>query len=102
MKFESGKDMLDVVTNQCDLYSKEKEIFVFSYNENGSIAYYNIDNKSMNELRIKAEESRESVSALLGVGGCIVDDPSYEGFEDGDYSNLDWCNDNYDGEWEEV
>ena len=23
-------------------------------------------------------------------------------FEDGDYSNLDWCNYSYKGEWEDV
>jgi len=102
MKFNSGEEMLDVITNQCDLYSKEKEIYVFSYNIYNSIAYYNIRNKEMNELRIKAEMNNECVSGLLGVGGYIVDDPSYGGFRKGDYSNLDWCNDNYNGEWEEV
>ena len=102
MKFNSGEEMLDVITNQCDLYSKEKEIYVFSYNIYNSIAYYNIGNKEMNELRIKAEMNNQCVSGLLGVGGRIVDDPSYGGFNEGDYSNLDWCNDNYDGEWEEV
>ena len=102
MRFNSGQEMLDVITDQCDLYSKEKEIYVFSYNASGSIAYYNIDNKRMNKLRIEAEENGEYVSGLLGPGGRIVDDPSYGDYEEGDYSNLDWCNDNYDGEWEEV
>ena len=102
MKFNSGQEMLAVITDQCDLYSKEKEIYVFGYNANGSIAYYDIGNKTMNKLRMEADENGESVSALLGPGGYIYDDPSYGGYEEGDYSNLDWCNDNYDGEWEEV
>ena len=51
---------------------------------------------------IQATENETYVGGLLGSGGRIVDDPSYGGFEDGDYSNLDWCNDNYDGEWIEV
>ena len=102
MKFNSGEEMLDVITNQCDLYSKEKEIYVFSYNTDNSICYYYIDNKRMGDLMIQATENETYVGGLLGSGGRIVDDPSYDGFEDGDYSNLDWCNDNYDGEWIEV
>lgn len=102
MRFNSGKEMLDAITNQCDLYNKNKEIYVFSYNANNSIAYYNIDNKRMNKLRMDAEEKGECLSGLLDAGGYIIDDPSYTDFKEGDYSNLDWCNDNYDGEWVEV
>lgn len=99
MTFNSGAEMLDKIAD-CDLYSKDKEIYVFDYNMDHSIAYYNIGNEVFRKLKAKADEIGEYVGALLGVGGWIVDDPSYEDFKEGDYSNLDWCNDNYDGEWE--
>lgn len=93
--------MLNTIADN-DLYNKDKEIYVFDYNMDHSIAYYNIDNETFRKLKAKADEIGEYVGALLGVGGWIVDDPSYEDFKEGDYSNLDWCNDNFDGEWEAV
>lgn len=102
MQFNSGKEMLDYLINCGDLYSKDKEIYVFDYNLNHSIAYYYIDNEKMKELWEEAKENSMYVGGLLGIGGYIVDDPSYEGFEEGDYSNLDWCNDNYIGEWDKI
>ena len=101
MRFKSGKEMLDVLS-QHDLYNKEKEMYVFSYNGNGSIAYYNLDNAEMNKLRAKTLENETYVGSMLGPGGHIADDPSCEYFNEGDYSNLDWCNDNYNGEWKKV
>ena len=57
-----------------------------------------MDNETAEEL--KKEDDYWGI--YLGVGGYIIDDASYEFFEDGDESNLDWCNDNYTGEWEDV
>ena len=102
MTFSSGREMLDGLTDLYDLYSRDKEIYVFGYNDSGSIAYYYIDNDEMDKLLAEANKYETCVSGLLGPGGHIVDDPSYEYFREGDYSNLDWCNANYDGEWEEV
>ena len=99
MKFLTGSQMLNQI-GLSDLYSREKGIYVFEYNNCGSIAYYYLTTKVMEELKRKAEITGECISGLLGVGGYICDDPSYEDFEEGDYSNLDWCNENYDGEWE--
>ena len=101
MTFNSGQEMLDMLRS-CDLYSSSKEIYVFDYNLDHSIAYYYLSNDEMNRLEIKAKELNEYVGALLGPGGWIVDDPSHLTYEEGDYSNLDWCNDNFDGEWREV
>ena len=102
MRFKSGKRMLKVLQSDRDLYNKEKEIYVFRYNSAGSIAYYYIDNDEAEELRQRSIEEGVYWGAFLGPGGRIADDPSYENFEDGDYSNIDWCRDNYKGEWEVV
>ena len=102
MRFESGKEMLDCIYDT-DLYNAEKEIYVFQYNEVGSIACYNISNKEAEKLReLSKENDGEYWGAFLGIGGYIYDDPEYDGFEEGDYSNLDWCNDNFEGEWEDA
>lgn len=99
MRFKSGKEMLDVILSGTDLYSPEKETYVFLYNDAGSIAHYSIDKEKADELADKAKKYDDYWAGFLGVGGSIADDPSYEDFEEGDYSNLDWCNDMYDGEW---
>lgn len=103
MKFNSGEEMLSaIIDDYMDLYNKETEEYVFLYNDCGSICVYSIDNDHAEELKEQQKEDGEYWGAHLGVGGCIYDDPSYEDFEDGDYSNLDWCNDSYKGEWEDV
>lgn len=98
MTFNNGEEMLRYIQRGYDLYNTEKEIYVFEYNAYGSICYYHIDNETAEELK----KEDDYWGAYLGVGGYIIDDPSYEFFEDGDESNLDWCNDNYTGEWEDV
>lgn len=102
MTFNSGQEMLDMLINSCDLYSEETSTYVFVYNDCGSIAYYGLDKDDMDRLKAEAKEVGECVSGLLGVGGHIIDDPSYDEYKEGDYSNLDWCNDNYKGEWEKI
>lgn len=98
MRFSSGKEMLEKIQHNGDFYSKEKEIYVFCYNSAGSIAYYDISNEEAEAFK----EIGDYWSGYLGFGGSICDDPSHELYEEGDYSNLDWCNDNYEGEWEAV
>lgn len=101
MTFKNGREMLNELESS-DLYNAEKELYVFSYNSAGSIAVYHITNEKAEELRKDSKEYGEYWGGLLGPGGCIWDDPSYDGFEEGHYTNLDWCNDNYSGEWEDV
>ncbi len=89
--------------SELDLYNKEAGLYVWKYNDVGSIAYADLFEEDAEELREKAAECDECWSAFLGGGEAdIVDDPDYEDFEEGDYSNLDWCNQNYEGEWEDV
>ena len=102
MTFNNGKEMLNVISQDLDLYNKDTEQYVFKYTECGSICVYSIDNDHAEKLKKQKEEDGEYWGAHLGIGGHIYDDPSHEDYREGDYSNLDWCNDNYDGEWEEV
>lgn len=103
MTFVNGKAMLENILNGADLYNREKEIYVFRYNDAGSIAYYYIDNEEAEELaKLKEESEEEYWGAFLGVGGWIIDDPECESYEEGEETNLDWCNDNYEGNWEVV
>ena len=103
MTFSNGKEMLDVIIHDClDLYNSETEQYVFVYSDCGSICEYSISNEHAEQLRKLKEEDGEYWGAHLGIGGYIYDDPSHEDYEEGDYSNLDWCNENYQGEWEVV
>lgn len=97
MTFNSGKEMLDTLNNDVDLYNSETETYVFNYNSLGSICVYHVTNEDAEKLK----KEDEYWGSYLGVGGAIYDDTSCSR-EKGDYTNLDWCNDNYKGEWEDV
>ena len=98
-KFSSGHDMLDKI-RETDLYSPTLGVYVFLYNEVGSIARYNIDVKEARLLETKVRESGEDYwGAFLGPGGVIYDDPSYETYEDYAMSNLDYCNEVFTYDW---
>lgn len=101
MTFSNGKEMLDYL-DCSDLYNKETGQYVFLYSDCGSICEYAIPPEEADQLRKLKEEDGEYWGAHLGIGGYIYDDPSHVLYEAGNYSNLDWCNDNYQGEWEEV
>ena len=93
--FTSAEEMLNAIVNiGDDLYNLETGDYVFCYNDCGSIAVYRL---TRNEAaRLQEEANGESWSAFLGVGGTIYDDPTYEGYNDEQTSNLDFCEDIYD------
>ena len=101
MRFANGSEMLKE-TEWKDLYNPVTQQYVFGYNGCGSIAVYYITNEEAEKLKQETTDTGFYWGAILGPGGRIYDDPSYERFKEGDYSNLDWCNDNYEGEWEDV
>ena len=89
MKFNNGKEMLDGIKNH-DLYNPETGEYVFLYNDVCSIAVYKLDDNEVTTLRRETKDTGESWSGYLGIGGYIYDDPS----------NIEWCNENYKGNWE--
>lgn len=101
MRFNNGKEMLhEIVGNLTDLYSPEKETYVFLYNDCDSICLYSIDEDEAVRLATEAGNSDEEYwSAFLGWGGEIIDDPSYEDYREGSETPLEWCEAMYDGEW---
>ena len=105
MTFNSGQEMLETIKNDVDLYNRETEQYVFNHSGCGNIAVYYISNEDADEL---AKED-DYWGAYLGVGGAIYDSEEYirenypEDKTNADwYTNIDWCNENYKGEWEDV
>lgn len=100
MTFHSGQEMLDYLKSGKDLYNPTEELFVFLYNEAGSIAVYHIDRDEALRLSgLSMEHNGEYWGAFLGVGGKIYDDPSHELYTEKQQSNLDFCNSAFVGEW---
>ena len=95
MIFNSAREMLDYIQEGNDLYNPNDESYVFLYNGYGSIAEYGISKEHAKELAKQAKENDEYWGAFLGPHGYIFDDPSCDFFEEGDTSNLDWCEDHY-------
>lgn len=97
MKFDTAQEMLDYIQddNEChDLYSEKAEIYVFLYNDAGSIATYDINKIEAKELAKKVKYDKygeEYWGAFLGPGGKIWDDVSHECYQEGNVSNLEMC-----------
>lgn len=100
MRFNNGKEMLEEIVDNCrDLYSPEKETYVFLYNDDDSIAYYSISKEHARQLAEEVKGTDEYWCGNLGPGGYIIDGPSYEYYKEGDETPLEWCERMYDGEW---
>lgn len=96
MTFSTPEEMLGYLKEKGDLYNPDLETYVFVYNEVGSICEYSIDKEEAEELARKCKETGEEYwGAMLGPGGNIFDDESYDGYVDGQIPNLvaldDYC-----------
>ena len=99
MKFKSAQEMLSFVQNGNDLWSPSKCVYMFIYNDLGSIcAYDNIDIECAKEL---AQED-EYWGAYLGMSGSAIYDSSdylkeYPEMESADkITAMDFCQSMYD------
>ena len=108
MKFNTAEEMLEHLGHY-DLYSKSECLYVFDYNDMGSIVIYSIVPEEAKELTQKSEKYGDYWGAFLGPGGHIYDSKEYfeeHGYEynpDEDYINIDWCNDHlYITDWEDC
>lgn len=91
MKFQTAEHMLAYINQGNDLYSRQAEIYIFNYNEAGSICTYNIDQREAKRLAKLANDSDENYwGAFLGIGGRIWDDPICDCYREGQ-TNLDCC-----------
>ena len=92
IKFKTAEQMLSYINEGNDLYSCKAQIYVFSYNDAGSVCTYKIDAEAAAYLAKQVENSAEQYwGAFLGVGGLIWDDPSHECYEEGQLTNFDCC-----------
>lgn len=92
MKFATAEEMLDYINDNNDLYSSLEEIYVFNYNEGGSIASYHIDEEEAKRLSRLVKTSEEGYwGSFLGVGGEIYDYPSHECYREELLTNLEYC-----------
>lgn len=100
-EFKSGEAFLLDIQKGNDYYNVDTGEYVFVYNDSGSICTYYLTLDEAIDLEKKSREHNgEYWGAFLGIGGEIIDDPSYEHFEEGDYTNLDYCNETYkEGRW---
>lgn len=73
LRFDSAKEMYDMLIDGPDLYSPTKELLVFHYNADGAIAHYDIDSEEAAKLVKMSKETGEAWCGLLGPGGYIVD-----------------------------
>lgn len=94
MIFKDSSAMLDTLKDGYDLYSPSLGKYLFVYNDAGSICYYDISVNEMYELITNALKINDYVGALLGPGGFICDDISYE-YPPAVYSNQDLCEELY-------
>lgn len=100
LTFHNGAEMLEALQTG-DLYSPLSEIYIFIYNDVGSLCSYDITLSEAETLENKCrEQPGEYWSAFLGTGGWIYDDPSHELFNpDHGISNLELCERLYTEEW---
>lgn len=99
LQFKNAQEMLDTIQRGTDLYNPECGIYVFVYNDEGSICYYSIDREQASELAAKVKVTDEYWGAFLGWGGHIIDVPDHECWEEGMAVPLDFCKEVYRGQW---
>lgn len=98
ISFASGQEMYDYITTpaaglEYDLYNSELQLYVFLYNETGSICVYEgIDREEATELAKKARDKSEYWGAFLGwKGSGIYDTPDYEVNPPATNEAVEWC-----------
>ena len=88
--------MLDALKSGSDFYNINTGDYVFGYNDSGSIAVYSLDLDEALELQNSPYRDCGTYwGGLLGVGGYIYDDESYEDRNEYAPTNKDFCDDNY-------
>lgn len=105
MRFSSGKELYDYISAGNELYCEENGIYVFSYNESGSICvYYNIDTDKAAELVELSREYDEYWESFLGASANQIFDSAEHMKETTQLSEyedeaLSWCNEQYKHDW---
>ena len=98
--FRNATEMMEALQNR-DLYSPTLELYIFAYNDIGSICCYNISPSEAATLERKSREQQgEYWGAFLGPGGSIYDAPEHELFNpENGISNLEFCKNLFSEDW---
>lgn len=90
MKFNTGKEMYEYLKNGHDLYNAEIEIYVFPYNEDGSLYAYKLTIEQAAKLCKKARENHKKWSNFLGADGEMYDPYDAIILCEGTYQKGNW------------
>lgn len=90
IRFNSTKEMRTFLENR-DLYNLKSHIYVFVYNNAGSLCYYRLTNEEAQKTADEAREIDDAWSATLGPGGYIIDDPeTIQEFLNDTFADKSW------------
>ena len=88
MIFNSANDIYEMLDSDIDLYCVDDGVYMFKYNEAGSIAYYNMSEDELYRLAQDAYAHGSGyIGGELGVGGHIIDVQAI--FPNGDLVDYD-------------
>jgi len=87
MRFKNAKEMYEYIIQKGDLYNKRTGHYIFEYNDAHALCVYALSQAEMLECAKKALALKETfISAVLGTGGIIYDDSTYDHFR---YSDIE-------------
>ena len=79
IKFNSPKEMYNLIKNGTDLYSPSTCNYIFVYNDSDSLCVYSIEPEEAKTLAEKSKgDNNEYWGAFLGLGGEIHDSLDYK------------------------
>ncbi len=85
-KFKSADEMYACLMHSFDLYSSKKNLYVFCYNEEGSLCSYNVTQEQAEKLNKRGEYWGK----YLGSDGCIYDGDKANKFCEQYWKVDDW------------
>lgn len=97
MRFNTAEEMYEYLNSGRDLYHPGSEIYVFPYNDKGTLCTYHLSKDRVKEISKQSKQNHEHLEAFLGSGGEILEDdefsinPSLE-FCKEHYQEPDWLN----------
>lgn len=98
--FRTWREMYDYLTVGNDLYNPATETYVFSYNNNGALCTYSINEQKAKELSEESAEYKDYWAGFLGIGGQVLCNDMYDltgviMHELYLQPSYDFCKDNY-------
>lgn len=99
MRFKSPQEMYDFVADGDDIYSPSAEMYIFLYNDTGSLCAYRMSLEEAKSLQSRCVNEDDCWSDFLGPGGLIYDTLDYEEKPVYDKAIEDLCAPLYKEQW---